>query len=961
MNVGSIVRYRKREWVVMPSDNPEHIRLRPLTGAADDFILVHKALSETIGYSLPDERITAARFPLPATNDVSDAASAHLLWQAARLSLREGATPFRSLGRISIRPRIYQFVPLLMALRLDPLRLLIADDVGVGKTIEALLIARELVDGGEVKRLAVLCPPYLCDQWYIELTQKFNLEAVIIRSGTINRLEREKPGPETVYRHYPFQVISIDFIKSDHNRHAFLQDCPELVIVDEAHGTALPYAHNTSQHQRHRLINDIASRTDRRLILLTATPHSGIEAAFQSLLGLLKPDFGAWPIGDLGEDQRAELARHFVQRTRTDIKVNWDGEDCFPIRDPKDECYPLSPAYRRLFDETYAFCTKIVQSGQTLEKRRQRVRFWGALALLRCVMSSPAAAVAAIENRESAQADVIPASDEGLDDAALYQGFVFESSDEIVDDSPPTPPIEDSTRTLPPPEKRKLRDLARLALEISRTDQDTKLSECAKLVAALLRKGDFPIVWCRYIATSDYVAEGLQKALSKEFPDVQVASITSSLGGDEERRAKIDELSKESRRVLVATDCLSEGINLQHVFNAVIHYDLPWNPNRLEQREGRVDRYGQKLSKTVRTIRYFSPDNPIDGIVIEVLLDKAQRIRKTLGTHVPVPDTSETVFQAILNALFLRGRNADGQLKLDLDVPETVELHRRWDIDAEREKINRTRFAQRAMKPEEVRRELESTDQVLGDPDAVRAFVLDAAQRLNLPITADPRKKDIFRVAVGREVRAILPEAVNFVLPETRTNIWLISFVSPTPEGADYIGRNHRFVATLAQYLVEEALTKGSEAKAARCGVIQTRMVACPTILGLLRARYLINHPDQPPALAEEVLTIGWESPSPERSSLLTPEAALALLANAKPDANVPLPEKRSRIDSALAFYEAHDKEVKTRLDERAAELLESHRRIRQSVSLKIRNLSISPQIPPDLLGLVVYLPMERS
>lgn len=146
LSPGAIVRCRNRDWVLLPSDSPDIHLLRPLTGATDEVVAVHRQLADLIGYALPEERVRSATFPLPSPDDLSDAASAHLLWQAARLTLREGATPFRSLGRISIRPRVYQFVPLLMALRLDPVRLLIADDVGVGKTIEALLVARELYD-----------------------------------------------------------------------------------------------------------------------------------------------------------------------------------------------------------------------------------------------------------------------------------------------------------------------------------------------------------------------------------------------------------------------------------------------------------------------------------------------------------------------------------------------------------------------------------------------------------------------------------------------------------------------------------------------------------------------------------------------------------------------------------------------------------------------------------------------
>ncbi|MBC7348144.1 MAG: helicase, partial [Clostridia bacterium] len=169
--VGSIVRCRGREWVVLPPKEPDVVYLRPLAG--DE--------AETCGVYLPLveaglERLEPATFPLPRPEDAGDAVASRLLWDAARLALRDGASPLRCLARVSVRPRAYQLVPLLMALKLEPVRLLIADDVGVGKTIEALLIARELIDRGEANRLAVLCPPYLCEQWRKELAEKFHLE-----------------------------------------------------------------------------------------------------------------------------------------------------------------------------------------------------------------------------------------------------------------------------------------------------------------------------------------------------------------------------------------------------------------------------------------------------------------------------------------------------------------------------------------------------------------------------------------------------------------------------------------------------------------------------------------------------------------------------------------------------------------------------------------------------------------
>ncbi len=122
--------------------------------------------------------------------------------------------------------------------------------------------------------------------------------------------------------------------------------------------------------------------------------------------------------------------------------------------------------------------------------------------------------------------------------------------------------------------------------------------------------------------------------------------------------------------------------------------DLPWNPNRLEQREGRVDRYGQ-TAPLVKAMRYFSPDSAVDGVVLDVLLNKAREIHRARGTHVPVPEESESVTEAVLHALFLRGGKTDArQIQLDFgfEAPQVASLHARWERDAERERINRTRF-----------------------------------------------------------------------------------------------------------------------------------------------------------------------------------------------------------------------------------------------------------------------------
>ncbi len=980
MKPGSIVSCRKREWVLLPHENDAVHALRPLVGLDEEEVLVHKDLANLIGYDLPMERVTPSEFPWPKVEGVRDAASARLLVEAARLTLREGAAPLRALGRISIRPRLYQLVPLLMALRLDPVRLFIADDVGVGKTIEALLIVRELLERGEIQRFAVLCPPALCDQWAREIQDKFNLDPVIIRTGTLSQLESLKPPEyQSVYGYFPVQVISIDFVKTERNRHQFLIFAPELVIVDEAHGCARIGPKH--QQQRYELLYDLVKdlRRQPHMIFLTATPHSGVEAAFQSLLGLLRPEFGTWDLNNLSATQRAELARHFVQRTRRDIQDTWEEatDFQFPERVTEDVTYLLSEPYQKLFEAAYNFCAGIVRESEGLGKREQRVRYWGALSLLRCVMSSPAAAIATLQKQAQEEPGIngVAVSLAALDEAAdeyerVWARHVFEPTEEETDDEMPVPPIEEASKQLPFPQRRILRQLLVLASQIIQTAQDTKLEKATQLAKRLLNEGFHPIFWCRYVATAEYLAKHLQERLGS---GVEVVPITGRMS-DDERRLRIAEMDPEKPRILVSTDCLSEGVNLQDKFTAVVHYDLPWNPNRLEQREGRVDRFGQPAPK-VKAIRFYGQDNPIDGIVIKVLLEKAQTIHKTLGIYVPVPEESESVTQAVLEALFLKGRWGGRQLELGFEVERidpVRQLHQAWEKKGEAERRRRTLFAQGALRPEEVYRELKAVDAVLGDPEAVRHFVLNAAQRINLPIRPDNRRGGVYRVSLDSAVREGLPLAIEAALPRRRgVQEWLIAFEAPTPEGAEYIGRNHPFVATLARYLFEQALVNPNSDLVTRVGALRTRQVSTLTTLLLLRVRYLLIQKRFTPRLAEEILLLGYREEAGGVIQPLSRDEGSRLFAEAQPDQNIPLSERQELIARALSQVTPWTEEafesgllspvgeaVRTQINERAAELTNAHRRLRQAMREVQGDLRLVPTFPPDLLGLVVFQPL---
>ncbi len=383
-------------------------------------------------------------------------------------------------------------------------------------------------------------------------------------------------------------------------------------------------------------------------------------------------------------------------------------------------------------------------------------------------MSSPAAAIATLSRQlgKDNNTDAIEEIDEELAANQVYDS----TETERVIDITPTSIVENVKQTYSDSQRRKLREFVKAAEELQGSKQDSKLQRLIALVKDLLAEGYNPIIWCRYIATANYVADALKNKLeSKKNSQVRVIPITGEQSEDE-REIRLNELKEYSPRVMVATDCLSEGVNLQEHFTAVVHYDLPWNPNRLEQREGRIDRYGQSATN-VKCILLYGQDNPVDGAVLDVLIRKAVKIHRALGITVPVPMDSNTVQEAVFKSLFEKveiEQSGYKQLSLDLVLQETpvVEVNQSWDRAVEREKQNRTRFAQRAIKPEEVRQELEESDRILGNQETVEHFVRNACERLNTPLT---RKKNSWYLStIPRRVWLILSSVPPY--PFTRGN-----------------------------------------------------------------------------------------------------------------------------------------------------------------------------------------------
>lgn len=939
-SIGSLVRARNREWVILPESSTELFHLRPLGGSDAEVTMIHTGL----------ETIEPARFDPPVASFPGDYKSCRLLRDSVRLGFRSSTGPFRSFAQVSVEPRPYQLVPLLMALKLDPIRLLVADDVGIGKTIEACLVAREMLDRGEVSRLAVLCPPHLAEQWKLELENKFHVSPELVLPSTAGSLERQCRLGQSLFDLYPHVVVSFDFIKTDRRRDEFLRTCPELVIVDEAHTCASSGERGSGRHQRHQLIKGLSSDPNRHMVFVTATPHSGNEVAFQSLIALLDPSLAK--MNEVVQDKernllRDKLAQRFVQRRRQNIRSYMDTDTPFPSRQDKETSYKLTPEYAKFFDKVLNYARETVISS-TGEVRHQRVRWWSALALLRCLASSPTAAAATLRSRAATlDTETTEEADE------IGQRTVLDLSDidsaEGTDTTPGSDSYDDSDSGAK--ERSRLLAMAREAEALAGL-KDAKLLGLVKVVEELLKDGFRPIVFCRYIATAEYVASALRDKFSK----VSIGAVTGLQPPDDRKKAVLD-LAESAQHILVCTDCLSEGINLQEHFDAVVHYDLSWNPTRHEQREGRVDRYGQ-AKKNVRVLTYYGIDNQIDGIVLDVLIRKHKTIRNSLGISVPVPVDSEQVIEAVFKGLLLRERSTRSVDQMGLFDSETSsivdDIHAKWDDAVELErKRTQSRFAQESIKVEDVARELKEVRAVIGSGANVEEFVRESLIAHKALVTGNGK----VTIDLKECPRALKDSLMTSASLGSSTKL-TARFELPIEEGEIYLSRTHPFVEALANYVLDTALDAQSESVAHRCGVIRTNAVERRTTLLLIRCRYQIHtkaNEEERSMMAEECQLVAFAG-SPQTPEWLPTEHAEKLMTYA-PNANIAADEATHFLRPVIENIEMLLPHLEEVAQERGKVLLESHERVHQAAKVKGIKHRVEPQLPPDVLGVYIYLP----
>lgn len=910
---GDLVRARGREWVAMPAPQEHLLKLRPLSGTETDATLLDPRLELT--------PVEPAHFDLPEDARITVQSKAALLADALRLTLRRGAGPFRSAAQLAFEPRVYQLVPLLMALRLQVPRLLIADDVGIGKTIEAGLILRELIDRGEVDTFSVLCPPHLVEQWVIELQSRFGIDAVAVTSGSAARLERSLPVSQSLFDAYPFTVVSLDYIKAEKRRDGFAKACPNFVIIDEAHSCV---GTGAGKQQRFGLLTGLAKDPERRMILLTATPHSGDEQAFARLLSLIDPEFASLNFEDT--KYREKLARHYVQRRRIDlVEGEWDEDRSFPKHETTEFPYNLDSTHLSFHEAILDYCFGVVAKAAGGQRDR-RLAFWGTLALMRCVGSSPAAALSALRNRMNKETERLEP-----------QIFDEDGDDEDAVDMEPGAHFDADPELLA---------LVEMAENLVATP-DPKLKALIDVLKPILKKGANPVVFCRFIATAGHVRDGLRKA----FPKLTIESVTGVLTADERRDRVADmapgEDEKETQRLLVATDCLSEGINLQQLFDTVIHYDLSWNPTRHQQREGRVDRFGQPAD-LVRTVMMFSPDSAIDGAVLEVILRKAEEIRKATGVTVPLPEERGPVTDALMASMMLR-RHTPDQLMLDLEISHSASfMDARWRDASENEKKSRARFAQNAMKPKEVAPEWEKARRFLGSPDDAKLFVERSMARFGVPL--EPRKNLLLAHTHGLDAglrerlkQRHLKGSIRLALSE------------PAPSGAILLTRTHPLTATLAESLVEASLDPEALTSLGlgRVGAWETDAVSKLTRIALLRIRYklAIHSRRENLLLAEEAALVALQG-----NEIVAIEDEARVILHAEATSNLAnSAQERFTVKAKEDLPDLLTGPLAEFVRQRADELAQDHARLRAAAGSS--RVSVEPVLPPDVIGLFVLIP----
>lgn len=521
--------------------------------------------------------------------------------------------PFRS----GVDLEDYQLDPVVRALQMPRVNLLIADDVGLGKTIEAGLVVQELLLRHRARTVLVVCPAGLQIQWRDQMRDKFGLDFRIVDGDLVKKLRRERGLHFNPWRHFPRLITSIDFLKRDRPMRLFRKLLPpagepafprrlDLLIVDEAHNAAPPHREGASKSLRTRAIETIAPHFEHRLFL-TATPHDGYPESFQGLLALLDDQrFHR----DVPPDRTA-LGRTMIRRLKDDFKA-FDGTRKFAER-------RIIPHELRYTDDERAAHRALREyTRRRIDGARDTSERYASEFVLKLLkkrfFSSPAALASSLEThretlqrtRKSSTKPTARPTD------AILRRRIDALEEDYDDDARYTEGTTDAIETasllfrpLDPHEESLLVELEAYARRA--TDQkDTKARQLIDWLATIAEAEPERrvIIFTEYRDTQSWL---LDQLVARGLADGErVECIYGGLHPDERERVKAAFQAAPDVspvRILLATDAASEGIDLQNHCADLVHYEIPWNPNRMEQRNGRIDRHGQR-SDEVRIHHY---------------------------------------------------------------------------------------------------------------------------------------------------------------------------------------------------------------------------------------------------------------------------------------------------------------------------------------------------------------------
>jgi superfamily II DNA or RNA helicase len=526
-------------------------------------------------------------------------------------------------------------------LRSPRIRFLLADDPGAGKTIMTGLLLKELKYRGLVRRTLIVVPGHLKDQWLREMKERFGETFTVVDRSVI-----DATWGRNVWQEQPQLITSMDFAKQDDVMASLAEVRWDLVVVDEAHKmAAYRYGEKMTKTDRYRL-GELLSRTSNFLLFLTATPHRGDPENFRLFLDLLQPGLFANTSLLIESVQNADNPL-FLRRLKEDLK-DFEGRPLFPPRHVATKAYRLNDDEKRLYNAVTEYVEKSYNKALAAEKRN--VAF-ALLILQRRLASSLRAVRRSLERRKERLEELLK-----LGKWLAERGTVDE---EELEDAPEAERLkreEELVERLTAAETREelqaeintLADLIRLAREAERHEVETKLTELRRVMEdeQLQQTREKLLIFTESRETLEYLAEKLK--------DWGYSVVTLHGGMNLDARIRAEHEFRERAQVMVSTEAGGEGINLQFC-SLMVNYDIPWNPNRLEQRMGRIHRYGQQ--KEVHIYNLVAADTR-EGKVLEALFRKLERIQNALGSDrvfdiigevIPGRSLKELIVEAIAN------------------------------------------------------------------------------------------------------------------------------------------------------------------------------------------------------------------------------------------------------------------------------------------------------------------------